>query len=168
VTARRHAWAEADLVRRLCDALDVADNAIEPLASGGYTDAKEPASNLRPEKVISESGLLLLAASTATQHTEVAARLHKVAERLAPHARSERILLGICTEPALAWDYAQAHICLKRLGCPDARFDAVLELVGKSQARRGRERPPHRALEQTWAARGWQTPQPAAIKSATK
>jgi uncharacterized protein DUF6895 len=146
-------------VRRLCEALGVADNAIERLASDGYTDAQEPANNLRPEKVISESGLLLLAASTAARHAEVAKRLREVAQRLAPHARSDRILFGICTEPALAWDYAQAHICLKRLGYPDGRFDSVLNLISKSQARRGRERPPHRALEQTWAARGWQTPQ---------
>jgi len=148
-------------VRRLCEALDVADNAIERLASDGYTDSQEPANNLRPEKVISESGLLLLAASTAARHAEVAKRLREVAQRLAPHARSDRMLFGICTEPALAWDYAQAHICLKRLGCPDVRFDSVLELIGKSQARRGRERPPHRALEQTWAVRGWRTPEPA-------
>ncbi len=166
MTARRHSWAESDLVRRLCDALDVAKNTIERLASDGFTDPEEPANNLRPEKVISESGLLLLAASTAIRHAVVGKRLRDVAERLAPHARSERMLVGICTEPALAYDYAQAHICLKRLGYPDARFDSVLELIPKSQARSGRERPPHRALEQRWAARGLEMSLPAAKQAA--
>jgi len=162
VNTRGLPWAQVDLARRLCGALDLAKNAIEQLAPGGYEDREEPANNLRPEKVISESGLLLLAASTAAQHPGVGDRLRTVAERLAPHARSERMLLGICMEPALAWDYAQAHICLTRLGYPAPRFDAVLEMIGKSQARRGRERPPHRTLEQIRVMRGLRTPPPRA------
>lgn len=63
------------------------------------------------------------------------------------------MLLGICASPGVAWDYALAHTCLKRLGYEDVRFDSVLELIAKSQAARGRERPPHRVLEQIWAAR---------------
>lgn len=159
MTDRRHAWAASDLARRLCDALDVASNAIEHLAPEGFTDAEEPANTIRPEKVISESGLLLLAASTAIAHVEVKRRLRDVADHLAPHARSERMLLGICTEPAMAWDYALAHICLKRLGLPDVRFDAVLHKIDRAQRRVIHERPPHRELEQVWIARGLDSPQ---------
>jgi hypothetical protein len=142
-------------VRRLCGALEIAKNAIEHLAAGGYDDKAEPGNNLRPEKVISESGLLLLAASTASRYPEVNQRLRDVAERLVPHARSDRILLKICALPALAWEYAQAHVCLTRLGYADPRFDAALRMVEKSQARRGHERPPHRVLEQARAREGW-------------
>jgi uncharacterized protein DUF6895 len=148
------------LVRRLCDAIEIAKKAIECLAADGYEDKTEPGNNLRPEKVISESGLLLLAASTASRYPEVDERLRDVAERLVPHARSDRILLGICTQPALAWEYAQAHVCLKRLGYADRRFDTALRMVERSQARRGHERPPHRALEQARARDGWSDPRP--------
>jgi hypothetical protein len=144
----------ADLRRRLCDVLDVAKQTIERLATEGFVDSEEPANSVRPEKVISESALLLLAASTASSDAGIEARLEDVASCLEPHARSERMLLGICAEPALALDYALAHVCLKRIGYPDLRFDQALALVARAQARRGRERPPHRALEQHWVLRG--------------
>jgi hypothetical protein len=150
-------WSEIDLARRLCNALDVAKNAIDRLAPAGFEDPDEPANDVRPEKVISESALLLLAASTAAHHTEVNDRLRELSAILAHHARSERIMLGICAEPALAFDYAMAHVCLTRLGHADGRFDAALVQIGQSQARNGRERPPHRALEQAWIARGLRT-----------
>jgi hypothetical protein len=58
----------------------------------------------------------------------------------------------VCLEPALSLDYAQAHACLSRLGYPDPAFDRLLEHSLRSQARFGRERPPHRVLEQQWIA----------------
>ena len=148
-------WSRTDLVRRLSHALDVAEQAVERLAVNGYTDSKEPSNNLRPEKLISETAFLLVGASTADKHPEVGRRIRRVAERLLPHARSRRILLGMCMEAALALEYAQAHICLTRLGYPDAAFDAVLRKSLKSQVRGGRERTPYRMLEQEWLIRTW-------------
>jgi hypothetical protein len=153
VTAQKLSWAEADLLRRLCYSLDVAKSAINNLAFDGFTDAEDPANNVRPEKVIAETGLLLLATSTAVRHGEVKKRFREVAELLVPRARSGRMFLGICTMPSLAWDYALGHICLKRLGYPDTRFDSVLEMIGESRSQPGSERPPHRVLEQIWASR---------------
>lgn len=124
------------------------------LACEGFTDPEEPTNNLRPEKVISETGLLLFAASSVRGDPEIRSKIKNVAKRLVPHARSERMRLGICMEPALAWDYAFAHVCLSRIGYPDPSFDSVLTLVRESQAQWGRERPPHRALEQAWAQKG--------------
>src|SRR5258708_33578360 len=102
---RDHAWERTDLVKRLCHALDIAKQAVEHLAPNGYMDPDEPRNNIRPEKLISETAVLLVAASTAAHHDEVRARSQCLAEMLIPHARSERMLLGLCLEPAVALDY---------------------------------------------------------------
>lgn len=147
-------WNKDDLARRLCHALKSAQLAIQHLASSGYRDNDNPGNNVRPEKVISETAFLLFVASTAVQSEEVSSCINSVAQLLIPYARSERMRLGVCLEPSLALDYAQAHICLKRIGYPDPGFDELLEQSGLSQARKGRERPPHRVLEQEWLLEG--------------
>ena len=133
-------WNQQDLERRLCHALDIAKQAVERLASDGYIDSADPGNNVRPEKLISETALLLFAASTAGSHDSVKARVHSVAETLIPYARSERMLLGLCLQPALVWDYAQAHVCLTRLGYQDSAFDELLQQSANSQAKDGCER----------------------------
>jgi hypothetical protein len=153
-------WDERDLIRRLCHALDIARLAVEHLAANGYTDLRDPAKSIRPEKIISETAVLLVAASPAMVHDEVETRIRNVAELLIPHARSERALLGLCLEPAVAWDYALPHVCLSRLDYHNSQFDKLLRLSLESQARYGRERVPHRILEQEWVAAGWYQPNP--------
>ena len=148
----RGKWDRGDLVRRLARVLDVAKKALTRLAPAGYTDSVEPSLSVRPEKVISETAVLLLAASAARQEPEIETRTKTLAELLMVHARSDRMRLGVCLEPALSLDYAQAHACLSRLGYPDPAFDKLLEQSQLSQARSGRERPPHRVLEQQWIA----------------
>jgi hypothetical protein len=148
-------WDRKDLVRRLCHALDIAEQAIRRLASDGYTDSAESAISVRPEKLISETAVLLVAASPVAHHYGVRARIEGVAQHLIPYARSKRMLLGVCLEPSLALDYAQAHICLQRLGYPDPGFDELLRQSLNSQARAGRERVPHRLLEQEWITEIW-------------
>ncbi|PWK92863.1 DUF6895 family protein [Fulvimonas soli] len=151
VAAPPSRWSAADLARRLCRVLDIAAHAVERLAPAGYADAEQPANSLRPEKVVAETALLLLAAAAAAPaHPGVRAGIARAARRLLPHARGERVLRGLCLEPALALDYAHAHVCLERIGYPDPAFDALLDL--SAQAAAGRERPPHRMLEQLWSA----------------
>jgi hypothetical protein len=149
----RH-WDHQDLEARLCHALDVAKRAVDRLAEHGYADPDESRDQscdpVRPEKVISEAAILLLAASTASARPPVRVRVHELAHLLIPHARSERMRLGLCLQPALALDYASAHVCLKRAGYPDPGFDGLLDQALKSQAVQGRERVPHRMLEQEW------------------
>jgi hypothetical protein len=152
---RNVAWDAGNLRRRLCHVLDFAALVVERLARDGYTDAVDAANSIRPEKVISETALLIFASSTAAASSEVHARVDAVAQQLLPHARSERMRLGVCLEPALALDYAQAHICLTRIGYPDLDFDELLVRSGRSQAHGGRERTPHRMLEQEWLRAGW-------------
>ena len=153
-------WDEQDLIRRLCHALDIAGLAVEHLAANGYTDAQNPSKNIRPEKIISETAVLLVAASPAMIHDKVETRIRNVAELLIPHARNDRALLGLCLEPAVAWDYALPHVCLSRLDYHDYQFDKLLRVSLESQARCGRERVPHRILEQEWVAAGWYQPKP--------
>src|SRR6266849_7115310 len=100
-------WDRSDLVRRLCRALDIARKVVTRLAPNGYTDAVEPSLSVRPEKAISETAVLLLAASGAAQDPEVRSRTSALAQLLIPHARSERMQLGVCLEPSLALDFAQ-------------------------------------------------------------
>lgn len=151
----RGTWDTEDLRRRLCRALDVAKSAVERFAANGYTDDEEPVISVRPEKVISETALLLRAASAAGHHPDVRAGLESVVQSLIPHARSPRMLLGVCLDPTLALDYAQAHVCLSALGYPDERFDELLQQSSHSQTRDGRERVPYRALEQHWIGDIW-------------
>ena len=145
-------WDRADLARRLCYALEIAEQAIVSLAPDGYVDEIDPAFNLRPEKVISETGMLLLAASAVNDQPALSQRLDHLARLLSLHARSPRMRMGICYEPALALDYAQAHGCLRRMGHADPTFDSLLRAATQSQAFGVRERTPHRALEQRWVA----------------
>jgi hypothetical protein len=150
-------WDRDDLIRRVCHALDVARPAVERLGSAGYTDPEEPANNIPPEKVVTETALLLFIASRVAFLDEIGVRIQDVAKQLIPHARSERVLTGICTYPALAFDYAQAHVLLSALGYRDAEFDSLLEHSLVSQAAFGRERPPHRVLEREWIRDIWMT-----------
>ena len=151
----RARWDDRDLERRLCAALDIAQQSVERLAAHGHTNAGEPARSLRPEKLIGETAILLYAASAHAGQAEISARIGSIARLLVSHARSARILLGICLEPSLALDYAEAHICLGRLGYRDEAFDELLCQSLNSQAGSGRERVPHRTLEQHWIGRIW-------------
>lgn len=151
----RAKWHAGDLARRLCHALDIARQTVERLAEHGYKDAEEPAINVRPEKIIGETAILLYAASAASHHADVRAATDQVAQLLIPHARSPRMLLGVCLEPSLALDFAEAHICLSRLGYPDQAFDELLRQSRSAQAGSGRERVPHRVLEQRWIGGIW-------------
>jgi hypothetical protein len=149
------------LARRLCHALGIAERAIECLAQDGYVDAEEPGNSIRPEKVISETAFLLLAASTvSSEFCDVAERIGRIARLLIPYARSERMLLQMCLHPSLALDFAQAHICLGRLGYRDEGFDSLLRASCQAQSSLGRERVPHRVLEQEWLGKGWNGFQP--------
>jgi hypothetical protein len=161
-------WDKADLVQRLCRALDVADGALDCLAKDGYTDPKDPSNDVRPEKVISETAFLLIAASTVPGCSDVTERIDRVARSLIPHARSERMLIQTCLHTSLALDFAQAHICLARLGYSDHVFDKLLCQSCQAQGALGRERVPHRVLEQEWIARSWACSEPDSRKYSSR
>jgi uncharacterized protein DUF6895 len=148
-------WDKMDLTRRLCHALDIAKQTVERLALNGYIDSSDSGNNVRAAKVISETAVLLVAASSANDNDQIRERNECVAQLLIPHARSSRMLLGICLESAVAMDYALAHVCLTSLGYPDAGVDELLRQSRGSQVRAGRERVPHRVLEQQWLAALW-------------
>src|SRR4029077_1281836 len=146
-------WGVEDLVRRLGHALDIAGQSVERFAVDGYVDCRDPGNDFPPLKLIGETAMLLMDASVAAGHPDIAQRIHDVAERLLPHARSKRMLFGMCMEATFALDYAAAHICLTRLGYRDPVFDAVLRKSLNSQVRAGHKRVPWDMLEKEWLAR---------------
>jgi hypothetical protein len=125
------------------------------LGADGYNDADAPNNRILPEKIIGETGLLLLVASMLGANNEIAGQLEDVVAVLLPYARAKKTFLDICLQPPLAMEYAMAHIFLTRLGYPDARFDKLLVKTLDASARSGRERPPHREMEQVWMRNIW-------------
>jgi hypothetical protein len=107
-----------------------------------------------PHKIVAEAAMLLRAVRRvpADVSAEMARSAEALASRLIPHARSTRVLVGIALHPPLALDYAAAHIVLSSAGWPDAGFDGVLRSSLNANGT-GRERVPHRELEQAWLRR---------------
>ena len=148
-------WNEADLEARLCRALDVARKTIDYFAVDGYTDADPPIYNFGPEKPIAETAMLMYAASAAGDRPAIASRIDELARLLAPHARSERVLVDMALHPALAFKFAVPHVLLTKLGYRDASFDDFLRTCVSSHARNGHDRPPSASLERQWITSLW-------------
>ena len=130
----------------------MAETVVRVLLSDQASEGEEP----QPEKVLSETALLLLfAARVDTSYRQVHRRIRALAKQLVPHARSERVLAGITLAPVLARECAAAHVCLSRLGYPDPAFDEVLARSLASDTARRRERVPYRQLELEWLSEIW-------------
>ncbi len=150
-------WDRNDLQRRLRHALEIADQAVQHLADSGYSDSLQPENNFPPDKLLAETAFLLLAAAAASPTAELELQIARLAQRLIPLARSNRVLFTLTLHPALALDYAHAHICLSRLGYPDPLFDKHLLRVLGSRVVFSRERVPYRMLELAWARQTWRS-----------
>jgi hypothetical protein len=143
--------------------------------AGGST-VDEAAADVSPEKVITETAILVLAASrVAAGRPDIARRTDLVARLLAPHARSERVRALMSLEPVVALEHGSAHLCLASAGHPAPACDRLLrglDPAGPSRSVRpgqadlpGRERTPCRQLEQLWLRtllRGWPSGEPVA------
>jgi hypothetical protein len=146
-------WAEDDLVARLGTALKIAARTVQVLAKDGFFEPGDDDANVESAKIIAETAILLFAASPAGRISgEIQARIDLVAELLKPHARSNAVRIAICLKPALALDYALAHVCLSYLGRKDKSLDELLEQSLAAYEANGRERLPYRDLEQRWIA----------------
>jgi hypothetical protein len=148
-------WPAADLRRRLLDSLRIAHRAVQLLGEKGFQD-KETGRGFSPDKVVSETALLLMASSTLAS-TDGAGPLSAAHDRLAraliPFARSERVRAAICIRPAALGELSFAHSCLTSLGYPDDQFEDLVEAARSSEAVASRERLPHRMMEQEWIHR---------------
>jgi hypothetical protein len=155
MASRAKLWKKEDLAGRVCKSLEIALRTVEEIADLGYSDS-QTGEVVPPEKIISETGLLLVCSLPPSLGSDDIQEWHeRVARALIPLARSERIRAGICLEPALAREYAYAHACLSHLGYTDLRFDRLLSESVSSRAASGRERLPHKQLEQEWLRRLW-------------
>ena len=148
-------WNEADLELRLCRALDLARKTIHHFAIDGYANLDSPACSFGPEKVVAETAMLIYAASASLRRPNIASRIDELAQLLARHARSERVLVDIALHPALAFKFAVPHILLTKVGYPDAGFDDFLRSCASSQTRNAQDRPPSSALERQWIRSLW-------------
>lgn len=145
-------WDDHDLRRRLADSLRVAARVVTLLAPAGY-EAGTP-EGLQPEKVRSETALLLLASHPACGADPELSALHRqIAEALVSYGRNEHVAALIALEPVVALDHGLIHLCLSRIGLVDERFDRLLAAARSSSAAASRERLPHRDMEQAWLGR---------------
>ena len=146
-------WPLADLAMRVERALDMAERAIALVADA--TPAVDlVALEAPPDKVIAETAMLLRGAGAIppSRGPRLAQRAHALARELLPLARSARVIAGLLIHPALARDYAAAHVVLAEMGLPDAAIDRALAAATSASTVRARERLPHRELEQEWLA----------------
>jgi hypothetical protein len=142
-----------DLARRVRSALSRAADAIALLdapCAGLDLDALEAP----PDKVLAETAIFLrsVAAIPPGVAADLAPRAHTLLRALIPIARSPRIALFVALQPALARDFAVAHTMLGASGYPDPTFARHLATATLAPAATGRERLPHRELEQHWLA----------------
>jgi hypothetical protein len=144
------AWAEEDLARRLYLALNIAKRAIEFLGDDGYWDEAAPEDSFARDKPLAETAMLLHVAIAVTTHAEIKERVEELSILLASRARSPRTACAIALHPTICLQLAMPHILLSRRGLKDSNFDRILGLSAASLAHRGREAPPHRALERMW------------------
>jgi hypothetical protein len=143
-------WNEADLEARLCRALDVALKTVTAFGVDGYTDADPPMSGFGREKPLAETAMLMYASASCHSRIAVGARVDALAAALLPLVRSERVMLDIALNPALAYKFAAPHVLLTKLGFPDDAFDAFLDASLASEAADGQDRPPSARLERLW------------------
>jgi hypothetical protein len=142
-----------DLIRRVTKALDSAEDAIAMLgANGAQIDLT--ALEAPPDKVIAETAIFLRTVTAIPTGAAggLAARARGLFKTLAPFARNSHVAMNIAFQPALARDYAVAHIMLTTIGFPDPTFAKLLASAVGAPVATGRERVPHRELEQYWLA----------------
>ncbi len=147
--------SEQLLVERLARTLDFAKRTVEHLIIDGYAAPKDAPWSVLPEKIIAETAFLMVFAKAGTSNRQVREVLNSLVSILEPLARSKTMLLNICLKPALALDYAHAHICFNYLGYPNKQFDQALEEALASESAKGIERTPYRMLERAWLLGLW-------------
>jgi hypothetical protein len=159
-------WDHSDLIRRVVDVLDLAHRMVRSIVETSSIDAATPTRDegvvrLLREKIVSETAMLLLSVEPLRRHDErLRARFDTIAALLAPQARHDDVIAGICLDPAMARDHAVGHIILSHLGLREPRVDALLSRCLAMGPSFGPERLPHRLLEQSWLARLWNVVEP--------
>ena len=134
-----------DHIRRLEAVLDIARTSL-PLLIAPATEAGVERQAFRREKFICETALLAYAAGRVP---EVRAPVLRLAELLAPHARSADILTLMRIRPVMAPELSVAHACLAALGLGDPSFEEALRRIG-AEGHPPPERAPWKDIEGDW------------------
>jgi hypothetical protein len=101
------------------------------------------------DKIAAETAILLREIACVPD-AALAAEATRLAHRLAPIARSPRVVAALAIRPAVARDVAAPHIVLTAMGVGAPEVQAALDAALQSTVAGARERLPHRALEQDW------------------
>lgn len=152
----------SELEARLCNVLDVA-SVVTRTQMGAMPPAGRDINAGTPpfEKLVSETALLLMAASkAATGRPSVASRIARLACDLEAHARGNRMVAGVRLRPAHLFEYATAHVCLDGVGQVCPTFHAELIAARGATASGMRERLPYQFLALAWihGRLGWSAP----------
>ena len=134
-----------DHLRRLEAVLDIARTSL-PLLVTPAPEAGAEQQAFRREKFLCETALLAYAAGTVP---EVRASVLRLAELLAPHARSPEILTLMRIRPVMAPELSFAHACLTTLGLVDPSFEQALQRIG-AEGHPPPERAPWKDIEGDW------------------
>jgi hypothetical protein len=106
------------------------------------------------DKLAAETALLiLLARRVETLDSDVRDLVDDLAERLGPHARSDRTAVMLLRYPHAASTLGFAHIALSSAGYEDARFDALIRGCFENDQLTSVERVPFRFSELLWQCR---------------
>jgi hypothetical protein len=144
-------WSEWGLEVRVMRSLNFADMGVNLVET---EDASFDLANLEAPsaKIVAESSMLLRAVIRIADRCDPAIgdRARDLVLRLLPYARSQKVLFGLALHPALALDYAASSIVLSSIGYRDTTIEELLKVSLDASTAAGRERLPHRALEQAW------------------
>jgi hypothetical protein len=151
----RHDPSPTDLEQRVGRALGLAARVVEGFADSGFVDPTAVFNSFGPEKVVAETAMLLHAASGVRERPVVRDRFDELAARLAPHARSRRVLTEIALAPSRAYKLAVPHVLLTLLGHADEAFDTFARSRCAAASRFASDLPPSAHLERLWIQSLW-------------
>lgn len=136
--------------------LDFAGQVLARLPGGDGDVSPDRMPVAMEDKVIAEAAMLLYSAGAVQELDEgLRERVHDLAVRLVPLARSESLLAVLCADPGLASERSVAHAVLSRLGFVDPGVDRLLAETTALGPSFGPEQPPFLRLEQDWRTRVW-------------
>jgi hypothetical protein len=152
--ARVRPGLREDLSARVHRAVHMARRAVDaacappPARASGASEGPAP---LYLVKVAGEAAMLMrIVDFLGDADAGLRAALAALAARLAPVARGDAVLAGLCRPPAGAIEHASAHVFLADLGLRDDAFDDLLAQLAGDALAVGPERLPNHDLERHW------------------
>lgn len=145
----------AGLEQRLSRALGLAARVVDAFADDGFVDVEAAFNSFGPEKVVAETAMLLHAASALRARPAIREQVDELAERLAPHARSQRVRAEMALFPSRAYKLVVPHVLLTLAGYADRAFDTFARDRCALASRFAFDVPTSAHLERLWIQSLW-------------